>query len=81
MKTENHKIVFALCTIFLVYFVVILEHNDEEDYNSEFQKYENVLESIIFLSVRVLYSNFFSSNAARKEETQVDCINDAVPRW
>jgi hypothetical protein len=43
-----HKIIFALCTIFLVYLVVILEDNDEEDYNSEIQENENVIESIIF---------------------------------
>ena len=52
-----HKIVFALCTIFLVYLVVILERNDATDFNverektqedAELEKHEKVLESMKF---------------------------------
>ena len=52
-----HKIVFALCTIFLVYLVVILERNDATDFNTErenteedaeLEKHEKVLESMFF---------------------------------
>ena len=51
------KIVFTLCTFFLVYLVVILENNDAADFNSErektqedveLEKHEKFLESMIF---------------------------------
>ena len=49
-----HKIVFAFCTIFLVYLVVILENNDADFYGEreknqeEAEKHEKVLKSMIF---------------------------------
>lgn len=51
-----HKIVFAFCTIFLVYLVVFLENNDADFYGereknheeAEFQKHEQVLKSMNF---------------------------------